>query len=119
MDQNFTNAYDLLQKARNSGKLDLLLSQLQKDFGRANVSFPLQIPEAVEWDPAEILQALRESLYVLLMEHFDRYLNLMYAADIPEREFKSVQGTDAVEVATQVATVLLKREWKKIELRSR
>jgi hypothetical protein len=119
MDQNFTNAYDLLQKARSTGKLDLLLSQLQKDFARANVSFPLQTPEAVDSDSGEILQALRESLYVLLMEHFDQYLNLMYAVDVPEREFKGIQGTDAVEVATQVASILLKREWKKIELRSR
>ena len=119
MDQNFSNAYDLLKKARNSGKLDLLLSQLQKDFGRANVPFPLQIPGAVDSDPGEVLQSLRESLYVLLMEHFDQYLNLMYAADVPEGDFKGVQATDAVEVASQVAFILLKREWKKIEFRSR
>ena len=53
------------------------------------------------------------------MERFDLYLNLMYAADVPEREFKGVQVTDAVDVATQVTFLLLKREWKKIEFRTR
>lgn len=119
MDANFNDMYGLLEFARNSGKLNLLLSQLQKDYERANVSFPLQTTSAVELDSGEILQALRESLYVLLMEHFDQYLNLMYAADVPERVFKSVKGSDAVEVAAQVTNILLKREWKKIEFRSR
>ena len=119
MEPKFTDAYDLLEYARESGRLDLLSSQLQKDFERANVSFPFQIFEAAEPDSRELFQALRESLYVLLMEHFDQYLNLMYAVDVPEREFKSVEGTDAVEVATQVTFILLKREWKKIEYRSR
>ena len=115
----FTDAYDLLEYARESGRLDLLYSQLKKDFERANVSFPSQIFEAAEPDSRELFQALRESLYVLLMENFDQYLNLMYAVDVPEREFKSVQGADAVEVATQVTFILLKREWKKIEYRTR
>jgi hypothetical protein len=119
METNFNNAYDLLIQARESGKWNLLCSQLQKDYERANIPFPLQGFRPEESDFEEIFQRLRESLYVLLMERFDQYLNLMYAADIPEREFKAVQVTDAVEVASQVTFILLKREWKKIEFRSR
>ena len=119
MKTNFSDAFDLLDYARKSGRLPLLLSQLKKDYERANVPFPLRQLKAGDPKTGEILQSLRESLYLLLMERFDQYLNLMYAADVPEREFRAVQLTDAVEVASQVTFILLKREWKKIEYRSR
>jgi len=118
MKTNFTDALDLFDYAGKSGRLNLLLSQLKKDYQRANVSFPLRQIGSGDPDPRKLLQALRESLYVLLMERFDQYLNLMYAADVPEREFREVQGTDAVEVAAQVTFILLKREWKKVEFRT-
>jgi hypothetical protein len=38
----------------------------------------------------------------------------MYAVDVPEREFRTLQVTDAVEVAGQVVLVLLRREWQKV-----
>lgn len=119
MKKNFTDPLELLDHAWKSGRLGLLLSQLQKDYERANVSFPLQEGNLSAPDCGRLFQALRESLYFLLMERFDQYLNLMYAADVPESEFKGVQVTDAVEVATQVAFLLLKREWKKVEFRTR
>lgn len=119
MKSNFTDALELLDYARKSGRLPLLLSQLKKDYERANVPFPLYPLQTGDPNSGELLQSLRESLYVLLMERFDQYLNLMYAADVPEREFKAVRVTDAVEVASQVTFILLKREWKKIEFRSR
>ncbi|MFZ9002588.1 MAG: hypothetical protein ACO20F_06140 [Robiginitalea sp.] len=119
MKTTFTDARDLLGHAAQSGRLKMLLSQLRKDYERANISFPLQGDIPAEPDADRILQELRESLYFLLMERFDLYLNLMYAADVPEREFKGVQVTDAVDVATQVTFLLLKREWKKIEFRTR
>ena len=119
MKTNFSDAFDLLDYARKSGRLSLLLSQLQKDYERANIPFPLKQEQTGDGEIGEVLQSLRESLYMLLMEHFDQYLNLMYAADVPEREFRAVELTDAVEVASQVTFILLKREWKKIEFRSR
>jgi hypothetical protein len=119
MKTNFTDAGELLDYAVKSGRLKLLLSQLQKDYERANISFPLLGAIGSEPDPSRILQDLRESLYFLLMERFDQYLNLMYAIDVPEREFKGINVTDAVEVATQVTFLLLRREWKKIEFRTR
>ena len=119
METNFTNAPELLAHALESGRLPLLLSQLQKDYERANIAFPLKGTDPAGLGPGEILQGLQESLYVLLMERFDGYLNLMYAADVPERDFKSVRPTDVVEVAAQVAFLLLKREWQKVAYRSR
>jgi len=119
MKTNFSDAFGLLEYARKSGRLPLLLSQLKKDYERANIPFPLQQLQVGDMETGEVLQSLRESLYVLLMERFDQYLNLMYAADVSEREFKAVQVTDVVEVASQVTFMLLKREWKKIEFRSR
>ena len=119
MKTNFTDGPDLLEYARKSGRLFPLLSQLKKDYERANVPFPIQQTQTGDLNTGEILQSLRESLYLLLMERFDQYLNLMYAADVPEREFRAVEATDAVEVASQVTFILLKREWKKIEYRSR
>ena len=117
MKLDFTDAMDLLGHAESAGRLKLLVSQLQKDYERANISFPLK--DGILTEPDRVFEALRESLYFLLMERFDQYLNLMYAADVPEREFKDVQVTDAVEVANQVTFLLLRREWKKIEFRTR
>lgn len=119
MKTTFEDAKDLLGHAAESGRLKLLLSQLQKDYERANISFPLHGAIGPEPDRARILQDLNESFYFLLMERFDQYLNLMYAVDVPEREFKGVDVTDAVEVATQVTFLVLKREWMKIEFRTR
>ena len=119
MTANSPDSAELLEYARKSGHLPLLLSQLKKDYERANIPFPLRQGKKGDQSPGEILQSLRENLYLLLMERFDQYLNLMYAADVPEREFRAVQLTDAVEVASQVTFILLKREWKKIEFRSR
>ena len=119
MEPNFTDAHTLLDEARKSGQFEVLLSQLQKDFERASVPFPLPQAGKEAHDPGKILHALRESLYLLLMERFDQYLNLMYAADVPEREFRDVPVTDAVEVAEAATFILLKREWQKVRYRSR
>jgi hypothetical protein len=119
MDPTHEDALDIIGRAESKGLLKPLLHQLRKDYDRANVSFP--IPESGQSDipPAQVVRSLHESLYYLLMERFDAYLNLMYAADVPEQEFKNIRPTDAVEVAGEVTYVLLKRELKKVELRSR
>lgn len=118
MNRKFDRAETLLAHAGETGLRTALLAQLRKDFERASVPFPLremplEIPTDSEW-----VQALRESLYLLLMERFDSYLNLMYAADVPEREFRELKVTDAVDVARQVVLVLLHREWQKVCTRS-
>lgn len=117
MKQGFDTAEALLAHAGEHGLRTPLLAQLRKDFERASVPFPMSDqPAGTPTDEAWV-QALHESLYLLLMERFDAYLNLMYAADVPEREFRDLQVTDAVDVARQVALVLLRREWQKVWMR--
>ncbi len=119
MDPTHEDALNIINRAESNGLLKALLRQLRKDYDRANIPFPIPESDRLDIPPLEIVQSLQENLYYLLMEHFDAYLNLMYAADVSEREFEKIQPTDAVEVAGEVACVLLKRELKKVELRSR
>jgi hypothetical protein len=91
--------------------------QLQKDYGRAGLDFPISESQLLTGEVPIIFTNLKEDIYVLLMEHFDQYLNLMYAVDIPEREFQRVDPADAVEAAHQLSGLILKREWQKIQWR--
>ena len=54
MKTNFTDAGELLEFAVKSGRLKLLLSQLQKDYERANISFPLLGAIGSEPDPSTL-----------------------------------------------------------------
>ncbi len=119
METHFQTAAELLDHARACGKLSALLSQLRRDYQRANVPFPIRGGDLASAGPEALFQELREGIYLLLMERFDQYLNLMYAADVPERAFSGLQPQDAVEAAGEVAFLLLKREWQKLGYRSR
>lgn len=107
----------VLQQARNSRLLGSLMLQLQKDYGRAGLDFPILEKYLLAEDVPEIFASLKEGVYRLLMEHFDQYLNLMYAVDLPEREFQGIDPGDAVEAAHQLTGLILKREWQKIQWR--
>ena len=119
MGGSFETPLELISHAMASGRLGVLIRQLQKDYERANIPFPMHDPELSKLNPTEIYQHFRENLYYLLMEDFEGYLNLMYAADVREKDFRNIRPTDAVEVAGQVVQLLLEREWEKIELRER
>ena len=110
----FENSLSLLQGASAKTLYKALVNQLSKDFARANIpgSFREEIP------PEELLSALKEKLYVLLLENFADYLNLMYIIDVPERAFKDLELTDAVEVAEQLTFLVLRREWQKVWLKA-
>jgi len=113
--RDFDTPEALLAYAGELGLRASLLAQVIKDFERASVPFPRVGPSnGGEATDGEWVRGLEEGLYRLLMEDFDGYLNLMYAADIPEREFRSLEVTDAVDVARQVALLLLRREWQKV-----
>lgn len=107
----------VLNKAKTSGLLTALMLQLQKDYGRAGLDFPISESQLLIGEVPVIFTNVKEDIYVLLMEHFDQYLNLMYAVDIPEREFQRVDPADAVEAAEQLSVIILKREWQKIQWR--
>lgn len=94
---------------------DKLLQQLQKDFIRANIDldFPNQDAQG-----KHVIALLHEKIYQLLMEHFDGYLNLMYAIDIPEASLRNILPTDQVEVAHATVHLVLERELQKVIYKS-
>lgn len=110
----FDNSHTLLKAASAQALYKALVVQLIKDFKRANVAHGFN----QEMDPEELYIALKEKLYVLLLEDFTDYLNLMYMVDVPERAMKELELTDAVEVADQLAFLVLRREWQKVWLKA-
>lgn len=117
--RDFDTAEALLAYAGELGLREPLLAQVRKDFERASVPFPRvgPAPEGETTDQ-QWARGFEESIYRLLMERFDSYLNLMYAADVPERDFGNLKVTDAVDVARQVVLLLLRREWQKVWIRT-
>ena len=110
----FENSLKLLRGASAQTLYKALINQLIKDFGRANISASFHVDMA----PEELLSLLKEKLYVLLLESFDDYLNLMYLIDVPESAFKNLELTDAVEVSEQLSFLILRREWQKVWLKA-
>lgn len=110
----FENSLTLLKAASAKALYNALLAQVIKDFERAN------IPHGFEADmaPEKLYATLKEKLYVLLLEDFSDYLNLMYIVDVPEYALQKLVLTDAVDVAEQLAFIVLRREWQKVWLKA-
>ncbi|MEH6680550.1 MAG: hypothetical protein V7724_08385 [Sediminicola sp.] len=111
---NFPNSSKLLETATAENLYGELVSQLLKDFGLANIL--MDIPK--ETGPEALKKRLHEKVYMLIMEKFAEYLNLLYIIDVPEREVKAIKSLDVVEIAEQVTFLILKREWQKVWFRS-
>lgn len=107
---NFNNSLELLEMAQKEQLYQNLLLQLEKDFGLANVPFNLH--EGIT--PTELKSLLHEKIYVLIVEKFPQYLNLLYVVDIPEEEIRNLPFSDVVDLSVQVAFLVLKREWQKV-----
>ena len=112
---NFATSISLLHNSQTERLYDKLVLQLEKDFLLANIHF--ELPKSVL--PEKLPVLLHEKIYVLLMEKFSDYLNLLYVIDVPEKAFKEIQVTDAVEVAAQVSFLILKRELQKVRLKAK
>lgn len=110
---NFSHSTELLQNAQENELYPKLVTQLAKDFGRANIS--IQIGSGIS--PDDLKTVLHEKIYYLMMERFSEYLNLLYIVDVPEKVFKEIQVTDVVEVAEQVVLLVLQRELQKVRLK--
>ena len=65
-----------------------------------------------------MVKVIQEKLYVLLLENFDDYLNVLYIIDIPEKSFEKINDTDVIEVSKDVAFLILKREFQKVWYKS-
>ncbi len=112
---NFANSTELIQSATKNKLYLKMVAQLEKDFGLANI--PMEF--SVNLEPMELKTVLHEKIYVLILEKFSDYLNLLYIVDVPEKVVKNIVATDVVEVAEQVSFLILKRELQKVWLRQK
>ena len=109
------SAAQLLDQAEADQLYHNLVVQLNKDFALANepADFDLDIA------PAQLKALLHDKIYRLIQYKFAEYLNLLYIVDVPEEQIKQLDGSDLVQLAEEVAFVLLKREWQKVWYRAK
>lgn len=107
---NYNNSLELLAEVQRENLYQKLLLQIKKDFELANIA----IQFTLDITPSELKSILHEKIYVLMVERFDEYLNLLYVVDISENEVKKIPLSDVVEISAEVAFLLLKREWQKV-----
>lgn len=113
MSEEHKTSLELLQYAASIALYEKLVTQLKKDFALANIT--LDLPDEIT--PLALKTILKEKIYVLLLERFPDYLNLLYIIDVPEKAFSSIKSTNVVEVAEGVTFLILKREWQKVWLK--
>ncbi|UUC46025.1 hypothetical protein [Flavobacterium cerinum] len=105
----------LLSEAQKEDLYRKLVEQINKDFTLANESLDLD----VSISPIDLKLRLHDKIYQLIQFKFAEYLNLLYIIDVPEEQVKSLDGSDIVELAEQVAFLVLKREWQKVWFRNK
>ena len=109
------NIEDLIHQSEENHLYFKLVEQTNKDFALANE--PLDIPLSIF--PFQFKELVHEKIYKLIQHKFAEYLNLLYIIDVSESEIKKLDGSDLVELAEQVAFLVLKREWQKVWFRNR
>ena len=87
-----------------------LVHQLKKDFALASI--PFDLPD--DLTPNDLKTSLREKIYVLLLERFSDYLNLLYIVDVSEKHFAQKETKDAIDMAEEACYLILRREWQKV-----
>ncbi|HEX8575979.1 MAG TPA: hypothetical protein VF677_06755 [Flavobacterium sp.] len=105
----------LLCEANKENLYQELLEQINKDFNLANEG--VDFPKSTK--PEELKLQLHEKIYRLIQYKFAEYLNLLYIVDVPEDQIKKLDGSDLVQLAEQVAFLILKREWQKVWFRNK
>lgn len=111
-----TDSLTLLRNAQDELLYNKLVAQLKKDFALANIDIDIS---AVHIECKTLKGVLLEKIYYLILQKFTDYLNLLYIVDVPEKVFKEIKVTDALEVAEQVTFLILKRELQKVWLRAK
>ena len=105
----------LLSTAQKENLYTKLVEQINKDFALAN--------EAVDFaegtTPINLKLGVQDKVYRLIQYKFAEYLNLLYIIDVSEKEIKSLDGSDIIELSEQVAFLILKREWQKVWFRNK
>ena len=105
-----TSFDNLIEEANALNLYKKLILQLNKDFLLANVD--LDFHEEVL--PSSLKLLLHETVYRLIQEKFNEYLNLLYIIDVPEKDVKALNGDDVLELSEEVMFLILKREWQKV-----
>lgn len=101
---------ELVEEANQLNLYKKLIAQLNKDLLFANIN--LEFDEEVL--PSSLKLILHETVYKLIQEKFNDYLNLLYIVDVSEEKIKQLDGSDAIQLSEQVTFLILKREWQKV-----
>jgi len=109
------NTDNLLSEAEKENLYLKLIEQINKDFNLANE--PIDFPMSTS--PEELKIQLHEKIFRLIQYKFAEYLNLLYIIDVSESEIKKLDGSDLVNLAEDVAFLILKREWQKVWFRNK
>lgn len=105
----------LLTEAEKENLYTKLIEQLNKDFNFANEA--VDFPQSTS--PYELKVQLHEKIYRLIQYKYAELLNLLYIIDVPEENVKQLDGSDTVELAEQIAFLILRREWMKVWFRNK
>ena len=105
-----TTFEELVEEANQLNLYKKLVAQLNKDLLFANIN--LEFDEEVL--PSSLKLILHETVYKLIQEKFNDYLNLLYIVDVSEEKIKQLDGSDAIQLSEQVTFLILKREWQKV-----
>lgn len=100
----------LMAEAERFNLYHKLIRQLNKDFKLANID--LDFHDAIL--PSSLKLLLHETVYNLIHEKFNEYLNLLYIIDVPEKAVKQLDGSDSLKFSEAVTFLILKREWQKV-----
>ena len=110
MESEYPDSMTLLRSVSSYNLYEKLIAQLNKDLRLSGLT--IQVPRTM--DAVLLVSFLRENIYRLLMEDFSKFLNLLYVADVTEKQVSESSGGDAVEMADTATFLLLKRIWKKV-----
>jgi hypothetical protein len=105
-----TNSNALVTLVLDAGLYKNLLDQLIKDFELSGLSFDINLSIS----PTELVMFLNNKLELLLQNHFDSYMQLLYRVDIPEHSIQDDGIQDMSKVAQNATFIILQREWQKV-----
>ena len=101
---------DLILEAKRLKLYHKLIYQLNKDFLFANIDLDFDVDVL----PTSLKYMLHETIFKLIQEKFNDFLNLLYIIDVSEKHVKQLDGNDTLKLAEDVSFLILKREWQKV-----
>ena len=105
-----SNFDELITQTQNSKLYQQLVNQLKKDFLLANID--LELPQKTT--PILLKKEIENTIFNLLSNDFNAYLNLLYIVDVNEKQIKAIHYTNTAELSFEVTFLIIKREWQKV-----